>query len=314
MKRIFKFSAAVFLCASMVFTGCSCESAEENDSALKIVTTIFPPYDFAREICADKASLTMLVAPGGESHSYEPTPQDIKAVRNCDIFICAGGESDVWTGVILESINTDGITVISLMDCVELLEEEHDHEHDESEETEYDEHVWTSLRNAKKIASEICAAASEKDEKNADLYTRRFENFAQRLDDLDEEFESAVEKAENKTLIFADRFPFLYLFNDYGLEHIAAFSGCGAETDASAKTIAFIIDEIEENNISSVYYIESSTQKIADTIAEETGVETLLFHSCHTVSKEDFKNGVTYIDLMKSNLRNLKRGLGIEAD
>lgn len=320
MNKIVSFFS-LLLAAIFLFSACSIPPYDENkEDKLKIVTTIFPQYDFARQIGKEMVSLKMLVTPGGESHSYEPTPQDIIAVRNCDIFICGGGESDVWSNVILNSIDTSNITVIKMMDCVEAVEEELSEGMTEKlptereEEVEYDEHIWTSPKNAKEISKAIAKAMILSDSKNEDFYKQNFEDYSEKLDNLDNEFQNAVSKAENKTVIFGDRFPFRYLFDEYGLKYYAAFPGCSTDSDVSAKTMMYLIDKIKENHLPAVFYIEFSARKIADTISSETGAEPLLFHSCHTVSKEEFENGVTYIDLMKNNLENLKRGLNIEAD
>lgn len=299
----------------LAVAGCS-EDVESDSGKLKVVTTIFPPYDFARQIGGDRVELKMLVTPGGESHAYEPSPQDITAVKNCDIFICAGGESDVWTGKILDAIGTEDIVVIRMMDCVEVVEEEHvegmveavlGHEEDQ----EYDEHVWTSLRNAQLIAREIGEKMIELDEANGSFYRENLEEYAGRLNELDTEYSKAVEAAENKVLIFGDRFPFRYLFRDYGLEYYAAFPGCSTSTDVSVSNVAFLINKIKECEAPVVYYVEFSGGRVADTIAEETNTQTLLFHSCHTVSREDFEKGVTYEMLMRNDLEVLKRGLGL---
>lgn len=320
IKTVFFFTL-LFLSAAMLFSACSMPSNKDNDDdRLKIVTTIFPQYDFARQIGKDKVSLKMLVTPGGESHSYEPTPQDIIAVRDCDIFISVGGESDVWSNVILNSIDTSDITVIMLMDCIEALEEEITEgmteklPTDDEEETEYDEHVWTSPKNALAISKAITSAMIASDSENCDFYRKNFEEYEKKLNELDNDYREVVSRAEYSTVIFGDRFPFRYLFEEYGLNYYAAFPGCSTDSDVSAKTMMFLIDKIKENNLSAVFYIEFSARKIADTISSETGAEALLFHSCHTVSRADFDSGVTYIDLMKSNLENLKRGLNIEAD
>ena len=314
MKRK-KIGALLVLAVLFVFGGC--HSVDTGDSGkLKIVAAIFPQYDFARQIGGDRIELKMLVTPGGESHAYEPSPQDITAVKSCDIFICTGGESDVWTGKILDAIGTEDIAVIKMMDCVEVVEEEHIEGMVEGvlefdDEDEYDEHVWTSLRNAQLIAREIGGMMMELDEGNAEFYRENLEEYVSGLNELDTQYGEAVEAAENKTLIFGDRFPFRYLFNDYGLEYYAAFPGCSTSTDVSASNVAFLINKVKELGAPAVYYVEFSGGKVAETIAEETGAETLLFHSCHTVSKEDFEKGVTYEMLMRNNLRVLKRGLGV---
>ncbi|MCM1487397.1 MAG: metal ABC transporter substrate-binding protein [Firmicutes bacterium] len=318
-----KKKACLFIAAILTllcFSSCSDNAYTDDEDELKIVATIFPQYDFARKIGENKISLKMLVSPGGESHSYEPTPQDIIAVKNCDIFICTGGKSDVWSNVILSSIDTENITVIKMIECVDAVEEEITEgmkekiSTEEEDELEYDEHVWTSLKNAKKIASEIGNAMISKDKNNEKYFRGNLNDFLNELDSLDSEYENAVKQAKKNTLIFGDRFPFRYLFEDYGLEYYAAFPGCSTESDVSAKNMMFLINKIKEEKLPAVYYIEFSARKIADTISEETGAEPLLFHSCHTVSKSDFENGITYTDLMKQNLENLKRGLEIESD
>ena len=312
MKR--KVVAVVLIAAVLLGIG-GCSGADTGDDGrLKIVTTIFPQYDFARQIGGDRVELKMLVTPGGESHAYEPSPMDITAVKNCDIFICSGGESDVWTGKILDAVGTEDIAVIRMMDCVEVVEEEHVEGMAEGvfeDDEEYDEHVWTSLRNAQAIALEIGEKMMELDEANAELYKENLAEYIGRLNELDIEYGEAVERAENKVLIFGDRFPFRYLFRDYGLEYYAAFPGCSTSTDVSASSVAFLINKVKDLSVPAVYYVEFGAWRVADTIAEETGAETLLFHSCHTVSKEDFEGGVTYEMLMRNNLDVLKRGLGV---
>lgn len=320
---------SLFLSAVILLTSCSSYKDSENevtDDGLSIVATIFPQYDFAGQIGGDKVRLKMLTVPGGESHSYEPTPQDITAVRECDIFICAGGESDIWYNTVLKSPDLENVTVISLMECVEdrLKEEEITEgmrgekysltDGKNEDETEYDEHVWTSLKNAQIISQKICGVMCSLDEKNADFYRENTNAYIKKLAELDEKYQDAAHQAKNKTLVFGDRFPFRYLFDDYGLKYYAAFPGCSTDSDVSAKTMLFLIKKIREENLPAVYYIEFSARRIADTLAEETNAEPLLFHSCHTVSKSEFENGVTYLSLMEQNLENLKRGLNVETD
>ena len=314
MKKI-----GALLVLAVLFVIGGCHSVDTGDSGkLKIVTAIFPQYDFARQIGGDRIELKMLVTPGGESHAYEPSPQDITSVKSCDIFICTWGESDVLTGKILDAIGTEDIAVIRMMDCVEVVEEEHIEGMAESllesDDTEYDEHVWTSLRNAAAISQEIGRKMMELDKDNAEFYRENLEEYVNRLNELDTEFSEAVQETESNVLIFGDRFPFRYLFKDYGLEYYAAFPGCSTSTDVSAGNVAFLIKKVKELAVPAVYYVEFSAGRVADTIAEETGAETLLFHSCHTVSREDFEKGVTYETLMRNNLEVLKRGLGLEAD
>lgn len=313
MRRI-KIISLILSAALVItgFSGCGAANVSGGDK-LSIVTTIFPPYDFARQVAGDNADVKMLVTPGGESHAYEPTPQDIIAVQSCDIFICGGGESDVWTNDILGAINTDKVKVIKMMDCVSVVEEEAvngaEEDHDGAEEIEYDEHVWTSPKNAILISEAIKNALVEADSDNSAVYGDNFAAYKEKLTALDNEFIEAANGARVKTLVFGDRFPFRYLMDELGLDYYAAFPGCSTETDVSAKVMAQLVAAVKENDIKAVYYIEFSAKTIADTIAAETGAEELLFHSCHTVSQEDFDAGVTYAELMEQNLANLRKGI-----
>lgn len=312
---------AFFAAIALLFASCDFSEEKSDGEKLCIVATNFPQYDFARQIGGDRIELKMLITPGGESHSYEPTPQDVKAASECDIFICSGGESDIWYNSVLKTIDKENIMVISLMDCIgDGLKEEEITEGmqgeklalnggEEEEETEYDEHVWTSLKNACLISEEICEAMCRIDKENADFYRENTRLYTEKLRELDLKYQSAAEKAVNGTVVFGDRFPFRYLFDDYGLKYYAAFPGCSTDSDVSACTMLFLINKVKENGLPAVYYIEFSAKRIAETVAEETNTETLLLHSCHTVSKEDFEGGVTYLSLMEQNLENLKIGL-----
>lgn len=327
MKKIISFLIALILIFSTL-TACNQnslsslkkETADAEGDKLNIVTTIFPQYDFTKQIAEDKADISMLLSPGQESHSYEPTPQDIIKIQKSDAFIYVGGESDEWVNEILESIDTSKIAVINLMDCVEPVEEEivegmekenEEDEHKDGEEkgAEYDEHIWTSPKNAILITNKIVEELSRIDSKNAELYRKNAKIYVEELQKLDKEFQSVVDNGKRKTLAFGDRFPFRYLADAYGLTYTAAFPGCSTDTEPSASTIAYIIDKVKSEKLPVIYYIEFSNHKVADSISEATGAKTLLFHSCHNVSREDLDKGVTYLELMKRNAENLKEAL-----
>ncbi|MDR2375004.1 MAG: zinc ABC transporter substrate-binding protein [Treponema sp.] len=499
MKRIVLFICAlVFLAAALPAGGR--RNTGNVEGKINVVTTIFPPYDFVRAIAGDKAAITMLLPPGAESHSFEPTPQDIIKVQNCDVFIYVGGESDAWVEMILESMDTSRMQIITLMDCVEVVEEVivegmqdeegHDHSHsheeddftledvkdrsltdwvgdwqsvyphlldgtldpvmehkaedgtktareyfeqyktaymtdvdrititgdsitfyrngvpamasyvyrgtgitdvddgslwvrykfealgtppdgapkylmfsdhlhaparsehfhvyasnksfdelmedtnpvnyptyysasltkdeivaemigheEEEEEAEYDEHVWTSPRNAKLIVQKIADVLKQRDAANAAEYERNTAAYLAKLTELDASFQALVEGARRKTLVFGDRFPFRYFADAYGLSYFAAFPGCSTETEASAATIAFLINKVRAERIPVVFHIELSNERIADTICEETGARKLLLHAVHNVSKRDFDQGANYYDLMSRNVQNLREAL-----
>ena len=319
MKRILPIIFVLMLALSL-FAGCGQTASENTNSGekLSVVSTIFPGYDFTREIAGDNVSLTMLLPPGTESHSFDPTPQDAITIQNCDVFIYVGGESDTWIDGMLNSIDTSNMTIISMMDAVEVVEEEikagmeNDHDHPEEDgldKLEYDEHVWTSPINAMGIAEEITAALMALDPDNADTYRTNCSAYIEKLEELDASFRGVVQNAKRDTLIFGDRFPFRYFVDEYGLDYEAAFPGCSSETEASAKTLAFLIDKTNNENIPVVFHIEFSNEKMADIICESTGARKLLLHSCHNVTKADFESGVSYIELMTQNAENLKEAL-----
>lgn len=309
--NIIKKITAFFLSASVILSASACDNNSEKGDGLKVITTNFPPYDFVRQISEGTVIPEMLLSGGQDSHSFEPTAQQIIAISEADLFICTGGESDAWVDEMLTSIDSD-VVVIKMMDYVEPIcsEEEHNHEEDEHHghehsHEEYDEHVWTSPKNAVMIADAIYKAMNNADPDNITTYKNGYDSLYRELLALDEEL---TEAAENLTapLIFGDRFPFLYMARDYGIEYYAAFSGCSSETEPSAAKMTELIDAAKSNNVKTIYYIEFSTEKVADTVAEAAGAETALFHSCHSVSDEDLNNGETYVSLMRKNIEAMK--------
>ena len=306
MRRLLFFALAAALLAASGGYG-------QNEKPLTVITTIFPPYDFAREIIGDKTNITMLLPPASESHSFEPAPRDIIAIQNCDVFIYVGGESDEWVNSVLSSMNTSGMKIITLMDCVEAVKEEvvegMEGEEEEKEEPEYDEHVWTSPRNARLIVQKISDTLSEADAANAAAYKQNTARYLAKLDELDAKFQTVVDGAKRKTIVFGDRFPFRYFADRYGLTYFAAFPGCSTETEPSAATVKFLIDKIKAEHIPAVFQIELSNGRMAETISESTGAKVLLLHSCHNISKSDFESGASYLDIMTRNADALKDAL-----
>lgn len=328
MKRIRKImillAAAVFTVAAL--SACTKDKSNTNgkskDSSgkLNVVATIFPQYDFLRQIGGEHLNLTMLLSPGAESHSFEPTPKDIKNIENSALFVYVGGESDAWVDGILDAVDSSKTNIVTLMDCVtpveeELIEgmtseeEESEGETGEQEEPEYDEHVWTSPENAKLIVQKLCDSLCEVDPDNADDYRKNTEAYLASLDTLDKQFEDVVNNAKQKEIIVADRFPFRYFVEEYGLTYYAAFPGCATDTEANASTIAFLTDKVKNDRIPVVFHIELSNEKICDSISEATGAKSELLNAVHNISKQDFEAGVTYIDLMEHNVKVLKEAL-----
>ena len=359
-----------------------------GDTRLNVVTTLFPYYDFLRQIAGDSIRLTMVVPAGMDSHSFEPTPADMITIQNADLLVCNGGTMEQWLSQVLDSFG-EGIgpkCVVTMMDCVDVVQEElvegmedgethdhghthvhagdHDHEsedhahseeehepedhvyseeehdteehihsedehdmedvavHDEDHaqeyldeddghgvEIEYDEHIWTSPVNAKKLVGVLAEVLAQEDPAHAASYAENCASYQDKLTELDAEFREVVSHAKRRLVVFGDKFPLRYFFDEYGLEYRAAFSGCSTDTEPSAKTIAYLIDKVREKQIPAVYYLELSSPRVAEIIGEETGAEPLLFHSCHNVTRHQFDSGVTYLELMEQNVKNLKKGL-----
>lgn len=313
MKRIFP-----ALCALLLLTACGPELPPEDSERPQIVAAVFPAYDFARSAAGELADVTLLLPPGAESHSYEPTPADILRVRGCDLFIYLGGESDAWVDTILSAIEPRG-DVLRMMDCVDLLEEEtvegmqggHDHDHEEDydhlgEVLSMDEHVWTAPRNAAAVTRIIGQRLALLDPENGEAYAAGAEAYALELEELDRDFTAFFDTLPDRTIVFGDRFPLLYFAEAYDLDYYAAFPGCGAQTEPSAATVAFLTKKVREEGLPAVWYIEFSNHLVADGIAEAAGVETAQFHTCHNVSRADLEAGATYLSLMRANLEALR--------
>lgn len=301
---------AIMLCSAL-FT--SCQTGGDSDG-LKIVATNFPSYDFARQLTKDSdAEVTMLLPPGGESHSYDPTPQDIITISKADVFVYVGGVSDTWASDVLGAADNGDLSVFRLTEHAELFHEEHGHVAEEEhghEEEPYDEHVWTSPRNVISIVREMCDLLCTKDEANAGLYRANLDAYVAELAALDADFCEVIDAGAHKTVVFGDRFPLIYFAKEYGLDYYSAFSGCSAAVEASAATVAFLIDKVKAQNLPAVFHIELSNTDICQTVAEECGVEILQFNACHNLTAEQFSAGETYLSLMRENVEALKVALG----
>lgn len=380
-RRIFKMRiVSIFLMVCcIILSGCSTwdmtgtaalDRSEEKDARPLVVTTIFPYYDFVRQIAGDRVRLKMVVPAGMDSHSFEPTPADMITMQQADLMVCNGGAMEQWVEKVTASLDTENMMILTMMDYVDVLEEElvegmedaehghshsdhdheahddHDHEehvyeehahledeadhaeiHDEKKahenlshdtfdehdghemEIEYDEHIWTSPANAMKIVEVIAEKLAGISPENASYFEQNKNNYLKELKNLDDEFKDIVANGRHHMIVVADKFPLRYFAQEYGLSYRAAFSGCSTDTEPSAKTIAYLIDRIKENQLQAVFYLELSSHRTADIISEETGAKTLLFHSCHNVTRRQFDEGVTYLQLMKQNAKNLQEAL-----
>ena len=340
--------AAVFMIFSVGLTGCG-RTEEAEDGRMKVVTTIFPPYDFARAVSGGLADVTMLLSPGEEVHSYEPTPLDIKRIQGSDLFIYVGGENDVWVDRILDNMGEERprtLRMVELTDTVAeeivegMMEERGEHEHSgehedhgelaESEEAVYeehihsgdsseeeheeaDEHVWTSPVKAAEITEAIAEKMAEIDPDNAESYRANARDYIAQILEIDAQFREITKNAARRTIVFGDRFPIRYFAEEYGLEYFAAFPGCSSETEPSASTLAFLIDKVRQEKIPVVFSIELSNGNISRAICESSEAVPRTYNSCHNVTRDQMESGATYVSLMTENLDVIREALGERA-
>lgn len=314
LSKIFTL-ASVMLCLSMAAF-----------AKVKVVTTIFPEYDWVKQIAGEKSAnidLTLLMDNGVDLHSFQPSVKDIAKISNADIFIYVGGESDEWVEGVLKSAKNKKLLSINLLEIlegklheeevIEGMECEEEAEEDEAEEEkEYDEHVWLSLKNARILCNAITEALCQKDAENAALYKKNYAAYSAKLDSLDKEYADCVKNAKRKTVLFGDRFPFRYMIEDYKLNYYAAFLGCSAETEASFKTVLFLAKKTDELKFPYILQIETSDGKLASTIlknSKSNNTKILTIDSLQSTTSSDIKNGASYINSMKKNLETLKLAL-----
>lgn len=326
MKKILALLLALWIPAA-VLSGCAPQDDSAASNKLNIVTTIFPAYDWVREILGDetdRAEITTLLDSGVDLHSYQPTVDDIVKISDCDLFLYVGGESDGWVDDALKNAPNKDRKVIRLLDVLgdsakaeETVEGMQEEEHDHEEEAEYDEHIWLSLKNAQVLVAAISEALQESDPARKDTYAANAAAYAEKLSALDGEYRAAVDSGKYKTLLFGDRFPFRYLADDYGLDYYAAFPGCSAETEASFETVSFLAGKMDALGLPCVLTIEGTQHKIAETVVQNTALknqQVLTMDSMQAATENDASSGVSYLSIMEKNLSVLKKALGQEAE
>lgn len=323
-----------------LLSGCGrAESGEEPGDGecgrkLKVAATLFPYYDFVRQVAGDQVELSLVIPAGMDSHSFEPTPKDIRIMQEADVIIANGGAMEHWVDQVVDSFDREDQTVVIMMNHVDAVEEEivegmehsdeghgHVHVHEDGEEDghleedesqyeiEYDEHIWTSPVNAMRMVDVIAETLTERDPDHGAMYQAGAAAYLEELERLDKEFREVRDSAVHDMIVMGDKFPLRYFADTYGLRYRAAFSGCSSDTEPSARTIAYLIDKVKEEGLPVVYYLELSSHRVAEIIGEETGAVPLLFHSCHNVTRRQFEEGVTYLELMEQNVKNLWEGL-----
>lgn len=338
MKKVF---SVIFLFCLCLLSLASCGDRASTDS-LKIVATNFPSYDFARQLTnGTDTELIMLLSPGSESHSYDPTPKDIVAIGEADLFVCVGGSSDFWVTDVLASAGNDSLKVFRLTEHAELFfndehggttndekhgEDEHDHgekhgedEHDHGEKHSedehdhgeaYDEHVWTSPKNVMGICRDLCEVLKQLDPESADSFSENLEDYLSELERLDADIRSVIAEGKHDSVVFADRFPLIYFVREYSLDYLSAFPGCSSAVEVSAGAIAALIDRVNGEGLPAVLHIELSNTDVCKTVAEACGVQMLQFNACHNLTADQFDSGETYLSLMRENVDTLRIALG----
>lgn len=320
MKKGIVFLITIILVFSLVIIGISkTNNQSQSEEKIKIIATLFPQYDFAKQIGGDKVEVSLLLTPGTETHTYEPTPQDIINVNKADIYIYTGKYMEPWSDKIANSITSD-TEVLDASKNINLIneeqfEEEHnttdinEEEHDNSHHHEYDPHIWLNPQNAigmvKNIEKELCSI----DPQNKEYYQKNAENYIKQLTNLDNEIETTIKESKKNKIAFGGTFAYAYFIQRYNLQYVSAYDSCGENSEPSVTKVKEVIDYMKENDINVIFYQELSAGKIADTISKETGATKLVFHTIHNASQEEINNGETYISLMQKNLQNLKQAL-----
>ncbi len=316
MKKLVCFALAALLC----FSVCGC-SKNETDNRLKVVCTIFPQFDFVREIAGNLVDAEMLLPFSVESHDFSfdsLTVADLKKIASSDLFIYIGGPSDKdWVEELKSSVKSDKTQYLPIIDATDVLKEslsgsmEHtynDHDHPETENI--DEHIWTSPKRAIEIVDFICAKLCKLDQENSAAYQKNTQAYKQKLAEADNELSKI--QGSSKKLIFADRFAFRYLCYDYNISYDAAFLGCSAAIDPSVSQIASLTKSARNSDANTIFYLENSNPAFAKNIAEAVGAETQMLHSAHTVSKNEFENGISFISILNINISKISEALKAE--
>ena len=325
-------SSAIIAAIFVLLLG-SCNFTPPASEGFLIVTTLFPQYDYARQIVGDKAEVVLLLSPGAESHAYEPSPADVIRINSCDLFIYTGEYMEPWVGRIEDSVDNPevvfvdtskgiALTANDIIDGAHIHEDgeedhgheneegEHGHDHDHGDEEElYDPHIWTNPLHAKVMVGNILEAVCTADEENAVFYRQNAEAYKLRLDALDGQIRSDLADRVRSELVFGSRCAFYYFIEEYGLSFSAAFDSCSEDADPGVKRITELIDKVRDDAIPVVYYEEMTSPQIANSIAEQTGARVLPLHTCHNLTRVQFDEGIGYIELMEQNLESLREGL-----
>lgn len=332
MKKSFKITAVLLALCALLVCLASCGGQDEpsgnDEKKPEIICTAFAPYDWVRTVLGERSenyTVRMLSGNGADMHSYQPTAEDMKSIGDAAMFIYIGGESEKWVADVQKNVGTEKTVFVNLTDALgsAVLEEEtalegsadeHEHEHDGADDNEYDEHIWLSVKNAEKLTVYIAAELAKLDPDGKSVYDANAKEYLLKLAALDAEYKKAVQNASRSTVIFADRFPFLYLMKDYGINYCAAFAGCSAESEASFKTISALSRAADEAKTDTIIITETSDGAVADAVISgmtNKGCKKAVMNSMQSVKTAEAASE-TYIGIMTNNLASLKQALGAE--
>lgn len=310
MKKIVSvFISFIVIMLGIILLAVNNTKEESNDSSkIEVVATLFPQYDFVKQVGKDKVSVSLLLPPGTETHTYDPSPKDIININKSKLFVYTGEYMEPWAESIASSIDKS-VKVLDVSSGIEYIKEEHNHEEEHEHEHEYDPHIWLDISNAKIMVDNILKSLIEIDGENAEYYTQNATEYKEKLDELDMKFENVISSGKRNIICFGDKFAYMYFIQRYNLEYITAYDSCSSSSEPSVARVLEIEEKIQKENIPVIFYESLSEGTVAKSIARDMNIQALEFSSVHTVSLEDVQNGATYISVMEKNLDSLSKAL-----
>lgn len=310
MKKIVSvFISFIVIVLGIILLAVNSTKEESNDSSkIEVVATLFPQYDFVKQVGKDKVEVSLLLPPGTETHTYDPSPKDIININKSKLFVYTGEYMEPWAESIASSIDKS-VKVLDVSSGIEYIKEEHNHEEEHEHEHEYDPHIWLDISNAKIMVDNILKALIEIDSENAEYYTKNATEYKEKLDELDMKFENVISSGKRNIICFGDKFAYMYFIQRYNLEYITAYDSCSSSSEPSVARVLEIEERIQKENIPVIFYESLSEGTVAKSIARDMNIQALEFSSVHTVSLEDVQNGATYISVMEKNLDSLSKAL-----
>lgn len=301
--------AAIALLA-VFLVGCANNTPPVSTGKIRVITTLFPQYDFVRQIAGDTVELSLILPPGMEPHSFEPSPRDIVSMQSADLFIFTTLSMEPWVSRLTSSVRSASLKVVEAGEGIELLEEEDDEDHHGHDHGPGgDPHIWLDPLNAIVMVENIARALAEIDPVNAEGYLSRATAYQQELLKLHGTIDQALAPLTNRTILYAGHFAFGYFAHRYGLQHLSPYTGFAPDAEPTPQRIAELIERVRESGTNTIFYAELVEPRVARVISEQTGAEMVLLHGVHNVSRDELASGVTYLELMTGNLDRLLKGM-----